>query len=59
MLKNRPSCYNCVHHSLCKYEPDWISFPTHDDKQAKRWFHIVPTIVAEVCHYFEERKDGN
>lgn len=59
-MPNRSSCYNCVHHHhLCKLEPDWIGFPTKDDKQADRWFHIVPIIVAEICEHFKERKDGN
>lgn len=58
-MPSRPTCYNCLHHGLCKLEPDWAHFDIKDDKQADRWFHIVPIIIAEICKHFKEREHGN
>ena len=50
------SCYNCVHHKLCKYEPAWISFPMKDDEAAEKWFKVVPSMIANICSYYKEKQ---
>lgn len=49
------SCYNCIHHHLCKFEPDWIAFPTKDEASSTMWFHTAPKLIGSICNYFEKR----
>lgn len=49
------NCYNCVHHSLCKYEPDWTHFPVKDESASNLWFHTVPKIIADICTHFNPK----
>ena len=54
-----PSCYNCSHHSLCKYEPAWTTFPTKNEDCNNKWYDEVPCLIAQLCAHYKEKKDGN
>lgn len=53
------SCYKCVHHSVCKFEPNWQQQPLKNDEAADKWYKCVPQVIAEVCSYYKERQSGN
>lgn len=53
------TCYNCIHHALCKYEPNWIAFPIKDDAASDLWFKEVPRVVAHCCSHFKVKEKIN
>ena len=48
------SCYNCIHHNCCKFEPEWVhtKLVFKNEKASERWFKEVPTLIAELCNFY-------
>ena len=57
MPEEKDTCYNCVHHQLCKFEPSWIHMPTGSEEQSIRWFKEGPILVASICQFYKRRQD--
>lgn len=57
-MDKKISCYECVHHHVCKYFGKWNNyFPYKDDSYIKDHLEGLARTLAIACSYFKTNKN--